>query len=296
MTNSAAELIKDSDQTTFMADVIEASKDVPVIVDFWAPWCGPCRSLMPILEKVVKEESGRVKLVKINIDENQAIAAQMRVQSIPAVFAFKDGQPVDGFMGGQPESEIRKFIARQTGDIDIEKESEALYERALDALRQNDLGGAAQDLAAALQINPSHAESLSALARIYIESGAPEQAKGLIESAPDDIQNHPEISSVRALLELGAGEPDNDDELAALRKAQDETPHDLDVKYDLAKALSAAGQNEEAIDILLSSVAINRSHNDDAARKLLITIFEAEGAESELARSGRSRLSSILFA
>ena len=298
-----AELITDGTDATFMSDVIEPSKSVPVIVDFWAPWCGPCRQLLPALEKVVRAEGGKVKMVKINIDENPGISGQLRVQSIPAVFAFKDGQPIDGFMGGQPDSELKKFVGRLTGSVDTEAESNALLERAMESLQKGDVGGAAQDLAKSLQAFPENAVALAALARLYLNGGAPEQAQALLDNAPDSIADHSDIVSVRAALELqgeaASVEPEIDDApdaTAPLKAAVEASPDDLDARLELAKALAAAGDHEGAIEHCLYSVAKNRAHDDEAARKFLITIFAAEGSDSELAKSGRARLSSILFA
>lgn len=295
MTEIATDMIKDSSDMAFMPDVIEASKDVPVIVDFWAPWCGPCRQLMPALERVVKAENGKVKMVKINIDENPGIAGQLGVQSIPAVFAFKDGQPVDGFMGGQPESELKKFVNRLTGEMDVAAEAANLVARAKDSLAAGDPGGAAQDFAQALQFDPESAEALAGLARLYVESGNTDQAMDLLASAQESMADHPEIAAVRASLSLldSPAQPDETAELAAKVEAE---PDNLDARLDLAKALAAAGRNAEAVDHLIYSVGKNRAHNDEAARLFLLTIFEAEGVESDISKDGRRRLSSILFA
>jgi len=295
MTETAIDMIKHGSDMSFMGDVIEASNDVPIVVDFWAPWCGPCKQLMPALERVVKAENGKVKLVKINIDENPSVAGQLGVKSIPAVFAFKDGQPVDGFMGGQPESELKKFIGRLTGESDPAAESEELVARAKDSLAAGDPGGAAQDFARALQLHPENAGALAGLVRVYMDSGNEEEAAQLIASAPESITDHPEITAIRSKMTLTADapEPDATADLAATVAAK---PDDLDARLELAKALAANNRNEEAVDHLLYSIGKNRMHNDEAARKFLLTIFEAEGVDSDVSIGGRRKLSSILFA
>ena len=293
--SEAETLIQDSSDQAFMADVIEASKTTPVIVDFWAPWCGPCKQLMPALERAVKGANGAVKMVKINIDENPGIAGQLGVRSIPAVFGFKDGQPVDGFMGGQPESELNKFIARLSGEADPAEEAAELVARAKDSLAAGDAGGAAQDFAQALQLHPESAGALAGLARLYLDSGNDAEAAQLIAAAPDAVKDDPEIAAVRSRITLTAA-PAEDDATAALMAKVKAEPDDLDARLELAKALAANQRNGEAVEHLLYSIRKNRAHNSEAARLFLLTIFEAEGAESAVAIEGRRALSSILFA
>lgn len=296
------DLVKDSSDLAFMADVIEVSKETPVVVDFWAPWCGPCKQLMPALERQVKAVGGKVKLVKINIDENPGVAGQLGVRSIPAVFAFKDGEPVDGFMGAQPESELSKFIARLSGDVDPKDEAETLVLRARDSLTAGDPGGAAQDFAQALQLDPESGSALAGLARVYLDMGNRDMAAEMIQNATGALSDHPEVTSIRSELALGESAPEPDvpaQEDTELRDAEasvaaDET--NLDARLVFAKVLAARGRRAEAVDHLIYSIGRDRMHNDEAARHFLLTIFEAEGPESEVAIDGRRRLSSILFA
>ncbi|GLQ20920.1 thioredoxin [Algimonas porphyrae] len=287
---------------TFMADVIEASKETPVIVDFWAPWCGPCKQLMPALERQVKAAEGKVRLVKINIDENPGVAGQLGVRSIPAVFGFKDGQPVDGFMGAQPESELSKFISRLSGETDPKDEAAALVERAQASLDASDPGGAAQDFAQALQLDPENGTALAGLARVYLDMGNRDMAVEMIDAATGPLADHPDVASIRSELSLGEAAPqaDTPDEVdtelrdATASVAANET--DLDARLVLAKALAARGRRAEAVDHLIYAIGRDRMHDDEAARKFLLTIFEAEGTDSEISIDGRRRLSSILFA
>jgi len=293
--SDALDIIKDSSDQSFMADVIQASQETPVVVDFWAPWCGPCKQLMPVLERVVKDAKGQVKMVKVNIDENPGIAGQLGVRSIPAVFAFKDGKPVDGFQGGQPESELKKFIGRLTGDSDPVEEAVTLAARAKDSLAAGDPGGAAQDYAQALSLDPNNAEAMAGLIRLYIDGGNEDAAADLLASAPESMKDHPEIKAVTSQLTLTEQvvEPDETAELAA---AVANNPDDLDARMALAKALAASSRNAEAVEHLLYSIGKNRSHNGEAARLFLLTIFEAEGPTSDVSVEGRRALSSILFA
>lgn len=295
---TASDIIKDTDEAHFMADVVEASKTTPVLVDFWAPWCGPCKTLMPVLERVVAAEGGKVKLVKINIDDNQSIASQMRVQSVPAVFAFVDGQPVDGFMGAQPESELKKFVGKLTGATDIVAEAEKLVARAKDSLAAGDLGGAAQDFATALQMNPEYAPALAGLARVSMDNDDEDGARALLAQVSPEMENHPDIVSLRASLSLTEATPEPEApqiDFASMEAALEADPDDLDARFELAKTYAANGNNTAAVEHLLTSIAKNRAHDDEAARMFLLTIFTAEGVESDLAIQGRKRLSSILF-
>jgi putative thioredoxin len=291
-TGPHGDVIKDGTDASFKADIIDTSMQTPVLVDFWAPWCGPCRTLTPIIEKVVVAAKGKVKLVKINIDENPGFAGQLRVQSIPAVFAFKDGKPVDGFMGAQPESQIKAFIDRLIGDVPDGIDD--LLAAGAESLSIGDIGGAAQSYAQAASLDPQNATAIAGLARCYLLGGNVEQARELIATIPKDKAKDPSVVAVMAQLALSeaASQAGDATALAASVKA---SPDNLQAWFDLAMARIGEGDLDGASKALLEIIARERNWNDDAARKQLLTLFEAAGPASETARNGRRRLSAILF-
>ena len=291
---AAGDLVKEASTATFVADVIEASKSVPVIVDFWAPWCGPCKQLGPALEKVVREARGKVRLVKVNVDENQALAGQMRIQSLPAVFAFANGQPVDGFMGALPESELRTFVQRLTGGEGGASEIDAALAEAAASLEAKDYARAAQIYAAILQADRENVAAIAGLARCQIESGDIEGAKATLALVPPAKSNDPGIESARAALEL-AEHPVDLAEIDRLNATVEADPDDHQARIDLAVALNAAGRREEAVEQLLASIRRERDWDDGAARKQLIKLFEAWGPKDPLTLTGRRQLSALLF-
>ena len=288
------DLIKDGSDASFMTDVVEASRTTPVIVDFWATWCGPCRTLGPALEKAVRAAGGKVRMVKIDVDKNPAYAGQLRVQSIPTVYAFVDGQPVDGFQGAVPDSQIKAFIEKLTGGAGgASPEIDEVLAMGEESLGLNDFGGAAQAYAHVLSIEPENPKAIAGLARVYLAGGDVEQARQTIAMAPDDSKE-PTVQSVRAQLALAASAPASGEnaELEA-RIAADANDHQA--RFDLAQALAASGDMKGAADHLLTIVQADREWNEQAARKQLLTVFEAAGAMSDVAKEGRRRLSSILF-
>ncbi|RDV03999.1 thioredoxin [Undibacter mobilis] len=290
---AAGDLIKDTTTQTFMKDVIEASKAQPVLVDFWAPWCGPCKQLTPVLEKAVKAAKGKVKLVKMDIDKNPEIPGQMGIQSIPAVVAFANGQPVDGFMGALPESQVMAFLERLTKGK-IEDEGANLLEAADAALADGDAAAAADIYAQLLKEDSSNIVALAGLARCYVATGNFDQAKKTLAMIPEAKHNDAAVAAARAALDL-AMQAEAAGPLDDLQKKVEADPLDHQARADLAAALNAAGQRMEAADHLLAIVRKDRKWNEDGARKQLVQFFEAWGATDPATLEGRKKLSSILF-
>ena len=288
-----ADLIKNTTTKDFLRDVIEASREVPVLVDFWATWCGPCRQLTPILEKAVRAAKGAVRLVKLNIDQHPQIPGQMGVQSIPAVFAFQDGRPVDGFMGALPESRVNDFIARLIGDS--AGDTAADLEAAEAALSAGDVNSAAQLFGEVMQKDRENAQALAGLAKCYIKTGDLVRTEQTLALVPPAKADSSPVASARAALELARKTPAAGD-IETLRAKLAADPKDPQARFDLALALSAKGDRSGALDELLAVVAKNRSWNDDAARKQLLQLFDAWGPADPSTIAGRQRLSSLLFA
>jgi len=287
-------LVRDTTTQTFRKDVIEESRRQPVLVDFWAPWCGPCKQLTPILEKAVRAAKGAVKLVKMNIDEHPAIAGQIGIQSIPAVIAFVNGQPADGFMGALPESQVAAFLERVTKQ-DIHGEEKELLKSADAALVAGDAAGAAELYSEILAGDPVNVHALAGLARSYLETGSIEQAKHTLGQVPEAKRNDTAVAAARAALEV-AEQAAHLGPVAELEQKVAANPLDHQARFDLAIALNANNRRQEALDQLIEIVRRDRKWNDDAARKQLVQFFEAWGPTDEHTVSGRRRLSSILFA
>lgn len=287
--------IKEGTDASFMADVIEASRAQPVIVDFWATWCGPCKTLTPALEKAVEAAKGKVKLVKIDVDKSPAYAGQLKVQSIPTVYAFIDGQPVDGFMGAVPDSQLKAFIdklvaagggaAAGPGPID------EVLAFAAEALAEGDIAGAGQAYAEVLQIEPENLKAIAGLARAHLAGGQPDRAREIAAMAPQGAKDA-DLDSLLAALKLAEAAPS---ETAAFEAALAADPNDHQARLDLAAALAGAGRLEQAADELLKIIEADRTWNDEAARKQLLVVFEAAGPTSDVTKNGRRRLATILF-
>jgi putative thioredoxin len=294
--DSGADLIKNGTTQSFMADVIDASHDAAVVVDFWAPWCGPCKQLGPALEKAVRDARGAVRMVKVNIDENPEIAQQMRIQSIPAVYAFKDGRPVDGFVGALPESQVKQFITRLAGAGAGPSPIEEAVALAKEALAAGDTARAANIFTQVLQHEPGNAEAIAALVRLSIERKDFARAHTLLERAPPEAAKHAEVMAARTALEVAEAGEKAQGTLGELRQRLERNPGDNDARLELASALFASGEREQAIDGLLDLVKRDREWNEQAARKQLVKFFEAMGPTDPLTVAARRRLSSILFA
>lgn len=287
-------VIKDATTQTFAKDVLEASRNALVLADFWADWCGPCKQLTPLLEKVVKSYGGKVRLVKINTDQNPAIASQLRIQSLPTVYAFRDGRPLDGFMGAIPESEIKAFIGRLIGGEEPGPDLQAAVAEADKSLAAGDLAGAAEIYAAVLQEEPGNVGALAGLASTYMKSGDTERAEQTLALVPPDKKDSGPVAAVRASLELARKGKTAGDVVSLLARVEAD-PKNHQARIDLALALAARGDKPGAVAQLLESVRRDRNWNEQAARKQLVELFEAWGPKDPATIEGRKRLSSILF-
>ena len=287
-------LIKETTTQAFVKDVLEESKRQPVLVDFWAPWCGPCRQLTPVLEKVIRAGKGKIKLVKMNIDEHPQIPGQLGIQSIPAVIAFVNGQPADGFLGALPESQVTAFIERVT-KTRIGGEDKDLLKAADEALAAKNAAGAADLYAKVLAEDSSNVHALAGLARTYVATGAVEQAKQTLALVPEANRNEAPVAAARAALEI-AEQTKSLGSVSDLEQKVAANPLDHQARFDLALALGSKGRRQDAVEHLLEIVRRNRKWNDDGARKQLVQFFEAWGPTDEATVNGRRKLSSILFA
>jgi len=287
-------LVKDTTTQGFMKDVIEESRRQPVLVDFWAEWCGPCKQLGPVLEKAVQAAKGKVKLVKMDIDKHPAIPGQMGIQSIPAVIAFVNGQPADGFLGALPESQVNDFIARITKDK-LGGEAQDLLKLADEALAAGNAVEAVENYAEVLKDEPSNVPALAGLARAYVSTDATEQAKQTLALVPEAKRNDPAVAAARSALEV-AEQAKSVGPVGELEQKVAANPADHQARFDLAVALNAAGKRQEAADQLIAIVRRDRKWNDDGARRQLVQFFEAWGPTDEATLEGRRKLSSVLFA
>jgi putative thioredoxin len=293
---AAPDLIKETTTQTFVKDVIEESKRQPVLIDFWAPWCGPCRQLTPVLEKAVRAAKGKVKLVKMNIDEHPAIPGQMGIQSIPAVIAFVGGQPADGFMGAIPESQVNAFIEKLTKGVPgIGEPNIAEILKEADAVAaEGDAAGAAQIYAEVLALDATHIAAMAGLAKCYVTLGAIDEAKQTLAMVPESKRNDASVKAVQASIDL-AEQAQSLGPAAELEAKVAANPLDHQARLDLATALNAQGKRKEATDQLLEIFKRDRKWNDDGARRQLVQFFEAWGGSDEATVEGRKRLSTILF-
>jgi putative thioredoxin len=292
-TATADSAVKDATTQSFVKDVVEESKHQPVLVDFWAPWCGPCKQLTPILEKAVKATKGKVKLVKMNIDEHPAIPGQMGIQSIPAVIAFVNGQPADGFMGAQSESQVTAFLERLTKEK-LGSDDKDLLKTADAALAAGNAAEAADIYAQILAQDSGDVAALAGLVRCYVATGNIEQAKKTLALVPEAKHNDAAVTAARAALDL-AEQAKAVGPIDELEKKVAADPLDHQARFDLAAALNAKGQRAEAVDHLIAIVKRDRKWNDDGARKQLVQFFEAWGFADSAATEGRKKLSTILF-
>jgi putative thioredoxin len=292
---ATGDLIKEGTTQSFVADVLEASVEVPVIVDFWAPWCGPCKTLGPLLERLVKEAKGAVRLVKINVDANQALAAQMRIQSIPAVYAFRGGRPIDGFVGTMAESQVKTFIQRLVGDQGMSGGLDETLDEAKALLDADEAGAALEIYQEIVAHDAANAAAVAGVLRCLLKLGRLAEARRRLNGLPAELAKHADIVAAGTAIEL-AEQAGRSAPLAVLEQAVKANPNDPQARFDLAMAHYAAGDREAAVDELLELFRRHRAWNDEAARKQLLKLFESFGTSDPLTVSARRRLSSLMFA